>query len=85
MELVLTNEDLEPLPSKRDVVSHIKPEGILNSNFKSIADKNFDNKNASLIYGVKNRVKSSQYLFTSGIGTALKLSVFAVTLLVIFS
>ena len=85
MELVLTREDLESLPEPRVFEKQLKPAGLLNSNFKSIAKHNLSNPNSQSIFGIRQRIKSSQYQFTSSIATVLKVSVFATIILTIFS
>lgn len=80
MELVLTQQDIEPLPKQK-----IKPfvflnEGLLNSNYKKETNENFFHSNPKSIFGIKQRIKSKQYQFTSSIETILKLSVFVIVL-----
>lgn len=80
MELVLTSQKLEPSPEPRLKVKFVRPEGLLNSNYKSIVKCNLHNTNSSSIFGIKQRIKGRQYQFTSSIETLLKLSVFAIVL-----
>ncbi|ULC60431.1 hypothetical protein MBM09_05445 [Flaviramulus sp. BrNp1-15] len=84
MELVLTTQDLQPLPEPIVLEKYIKPEGILNSNYKVIAKENLKNTTSKSIFAIKQRIKSRQYQITSGIETALKVSVFALIFLIIF-
>lgn len=79
MELSITQE-LEPLPISRLENEIEGPKGILNSNYKRVVKCNLNNHNSSSIFGVKRRVKSRQYQFTSSIDTLLKVSVFIITL-----
>ncbi|TXG38684.1 hypothetical protein [Seonamhaeicola maritimus] len=72
MQTVLTEQDFEP-------------EGILNSSYKRLVKSNFYNKNSRSIFGIKQRIKSHRYQFTSGIATALKVCAFTTMLIVIFS
>ena len=83
MELVLTNQDLEPLPKYRLELTPERPQGLLNSNYKSIVRCNYSRKKTNSIFGVKQRIKSRQYQFTSSIDTVLKLSVFLIALAII--
>lgn len=85
MELVLTEQDLEPLPEPKELVQHVKPEGILNSNYKKLVTKNLSQITSQSLFGIKQRLKSSQYRFTSGAETILKVSVFATIIIAIFS
>ncbi|MCD2257609.1 hypothetical protein [Psychroserpens luteolus] len=80
MELVLTSEKLEPSPKRRLKTEFVRPEGLLNSNYKSVVKCNLSNSKSTSIFGIKQRVKSRQYQFTSSIDTLLKLSVFVTVL-----
>ncbi|MFD2917410.1 hypothetical protein [Psychroserpens luteus] len=80
MELVLTSQKLEPSPKPRIEIEFVRPEGLLNSNYKSIVKCNLHHTNSSSIFGIKQRIKGRQYQFTSSIETLLKLSVFAIVL-----
>ncbi|TGV03168.1 hypothetical protein [Flavivirga rizhaonensis] len=85
MELLLTEQDLEPLPEPKEFVQHAKPEGILNSNYKKLVKKNLSNITSQSLFGVKQRLKSSRYRFTSGAETILVVSVYMAIIIVIFS
>ena len=80
MELVITSSHLKPEPKRRLKTQFVRPEGLLNSNYKSIVNGNFKNANSSSIFGIKQSLKGRQYQFTSSIDTLLKLSVFAIVL-----
>ncbi|AUP78451.1 hypothetical protein [Flavivirga eckloniae] len=84
MELLSTDQDLEPLPESK-VFEYIKPEGILNSNYKKLVTKNLNQITSQTLFGIKQRLKNSQHKFTSGAETLLKVSVFATILITIFS
>jgi len=78
-QAVTIDQKLEPiLKSKR-----VRPEGLVNSNYKAIAKHNLRNRSSKSIFGVRQALKSRQYQFTSSIDTILKLSVFAIVLSVI--
>lgn len=83
MELTITQE-LEPLPIRRLDQNFETPEGLLNSNYKKVVRCNLNNPNSTSVFGVKQRIKSRQYQFSSSIETLLKVSVFIITLAVIF-
>jgi hypothetical protein len=83
MELLITQE-LEPLPIRNLKREFETPEGLLNSNYKKVVKCNLNNRNSNSIFGIKQRVKSRQYQFTSSIETLLKVSVFVIVLAVIF-
>ncbi|MFI1745550.1 hypothetical protein [Thalassobellus sediminis] len=85
MELVLTSTDLETLPEPIGFSQHTKPEGILNSNYKSIVKENLNNPTSQSIFGIRQRLKSSQYRFTSSTETVLKVSTFVTIIFAIFS
>ncbi|WP_460217944.1 hypothetical protein [Psychroserpens sp. MEBiC05023] len=80
MELVLTSQKLEPSPKRRLETEFVRPEGLLNSNYKSVVRCNLRRANSTSIFGIKQRVKSRRYQFTSSIDTLLKLSVFITVL-----
>lgn len=80
MELVITSVDLEPLPKPKQEVIHNKPLGLLTSNYKEIAKQNLKASNANTIFGVKQRVKSSQYQSYCHTEAILKLSIFLILL-----
>ena len=83
MELVFTVQDLEPEP--KVLKEQVKPEGLLNSNYKNIVNKNFKNTTSQSLFGMRQRLKRCQYQFTSSIETVLKVSTFAVIFIAIFS
>lgn len=83
MELAITQE-LEPLPIRNLAHSFETPEGLLNSNYKNVVKCNLSNHSSTSIFGIKQRIKSRQYQFTSNIETLLKVSVFVITLAVVF-
>ena len=85
MELLVTEQDLEPLPESNEVFQHVKPEGILNSNYKKLVRKNLNNMTSQSLFGIKQRLKSRQYGFTSGAETLLKVSAFTTIIIAIFS
>lgn len=80
MELVITSQKLEPSPKRRLNQQFERPEGLLNSNYKSVVKCNLSNANSTSIFGIKQRIKSRQYHFTSSIDTLLKVSVFVTVL-----
>ncbi|MFK7782521.1 hypothetical protein [Psychroserpens sp.] len=82
MELVIT-QDLEPLPISNLNKEFEAPKGILNSSYKNVAKCNLNSFKTTSIFGIKRRIKSRQYQFTSSIETLLKVSVFVITLAVI--
>ena len=84
MELVLTTQELEPLPKRRLLVAPTQPGGLLNSNYKNIVRCNYNTTKSTSIFGIKQRVKSRRYQFASSIDTILKLSVFLIALAFIF-
>ncbi len=85
MELVLTHQEFEPLPKRKHTPFVFKNEGLLTSNYKQETRNNFFQSNPKSVFGAKQRIKSFQYQYTSGIDTILKLSVFAIALIVAFN
>ena len=81
MELTITQE-LEPLPIRSLEPEFKTPIGLLNSNYQKVVKCNLRNFNSTSIFGIKRRVKSRRYQFTSNIETLLKVSVFLIVLAV---
>ena len=82
MELVL-NQELESVPEPI-VVSHYTTNGLLNSNYKSIVKQNFSKSTTKSIFGIRQRIKSSQLGKVDHVAAILKLSVFVIALIAIF-
>lgn len=82
MELVL-NQKLESVPEPI-AVSHYTTNGLLNSNYKSIVKHNFSKSTTKSVFGIRQRIKSSQLNMVNHVGIVLKLSVFAIALVAIF-
>ncbi|WP_299111210.1 hypothetical protein [uncultured Winogradskyella sp.] len=82
MELVL-NQELETVPEPI-AVSHYTTNGLLNSNYKSIVKHNFSKSTTKSVFGIRQRLKSSQFNMVNHTGIILKLSVFAMVLIAIF-
>lgn len=80
MELVITSQKLKPSHTSRLETEFIRPEGLLNSNYKSAINYNLHHTDSSSIFGIKQRIKSRRYHLTSSIDTVLKLSVFTIVL-----
>lgn len=84
MELVLTTEDLEPLPKQQeDLIT--EPSGFLNSEYKSVVNQSLNNVSSKSIFGIRQRIKSRSYITSCVIGTTLKLSVFLTLIFLIFN
>ena len=82
MELVV-NQNLEFVPEPIEV-SHFTNQGILNSNYKSVVKHNFSASTAKSIFGIRQRIKSSQLHMVNHTAIILKLSVFAMALVALF-
>ena len=82
MELVL-NQKLESVPEPI-AVSHYTTKGLLNSNYKSIVKHNFSKSTTKSVFGIRQRIKSSQLNMVNHVGIVLKISVFAIALVAIF-
>ena len=84
MELVLSSENVEPLPRQKvDLI--IKPSNFLNSSYKNIVKKNYTKQNSSSIFGIRQSVKSHIFNSSSTTETTLKLSLFLAIVLLIFN
>ncbi|MBO6878958.1 hypothetical protein [Winogradskyella sp.] len=82
MELVL-NQKLETVPEPIEV-SHFTTNGLLNSNYKSIVKENFSKSTTKSVFGIRQRIKSSQLRKVNHTAVILKLSVFAIALIALF-
>ena len=82
MELVV-NQELECLPEPT-AVSQFTAKGLLNSNYKSIVKQNFSKSTTKSVFGIRQRLKSSQLNMVNHTAVILKLSVFAIALVALF-
>ncbi len=82
MELVL-NQELEFVPEPIEV-THFIHQGILNSNYKSVVKQNYTKPTSQSIFGIRQRLKSSQFSMVNHTAVILKLSVFALALISLF-
>jgi hypothetical protein len=82
MELVLTQVDFEPLPKQEPEPFIFKNEGLLTSNYKKEIQDNFFHSNANSVFGIKQKIRSKQYQYSSSIDAILKLSVFIIAIIV---
>jgi hypothetical protein len=82
MELAV-NQKLEFDPEPIEV-SHFTSKGLLNSNYKSLVKHNFSASTTQSLFGIRQRLKSSQYNTVDHTAAILKLSLFAVVLIVLF-
>ena len=85
MELVISHQEFAPLPRQKREPFVFKNEGLLTSNYKEEIQDNFFNSNPESVFGAKQRIKNFQYQYTSGIDAILKISVFAIALIVAFN
>jgi len=84
MELVITSQDLEPLPIQKEEPVN-KPLGFLTSNYKQIVKSNFNKVNSNTIFGIRQRIKSRQHSTNYSIETILKVSLILVVSFIIIS
>lgn len=82
MELVI-NHQLEFVPEPIEV-NHFTTQGLLNSNYKSVVKNSFRNSSSKSIFGIKQRLKASQFNMVNHTAAILKLSVFAIALIALF-
>ncbi|WP_299099088.1 hypothetical protein [uncultured Winogradskyella sp.] len=82
MELVL-NTTLESVPEPI-AVSNFTANGLLNSRYKSIVKENYRKSTKKSIFGIRQRIKSSQFRMVNHTGAILKLTVFAMVLIAMF-
>ena len=82
MELVV-NQTLEFVPEPT-AVSYLSNQGILNSNYKAVVKQNFSKSTTKSVFGIRQRLKSSQLNMVNHTAVILKLSVFAMVLVALF-
>ncbi|BAO76227.1 hypothetical protein [Winogradskyella sp. PG-2] len=82
MELLL-NQELEFVPEPTEV-SYSSNNGILNSNYKSVVKQNFSKSTTKSVFGIRQRLKSSQFNMVNHTAVILKLSAFAIVLVALF-
>lgn len=82
MELVL-NQKLESVPEPT-AVSHFTSQGLLNSNYKSVVKENFRKSTTKSVFGIRQRLKSSQFKMVNHTAAILKISVFTMALVALF-
>ena len=85
METLTLQEDLEPLPEQRNNSLTVYNRGLLNSNYKEEIRKNFLNSHPRSLFRIKQLINERQEKLTSGVSVALKVSVFVLAYLTIFS
>lgn len=83
MTLVLKSKQSFPLPILHLGKGFNRPEGLLNSNYKSLVNYNFKHATSKSIFGIKQRIKGRRYQFASNLESLLKLFVVAVGMLFI--
>ncbi|MEM9678986.1 MAG: hypothetical protein AAF901_01570 [Bacteroidota bacterium] len=76
MELVVTTQDLDPLPEPL-MVHDFATEGLLNSNYKTVVDDSYSNASTKTVFGMRQGLKFSRFSTVNYVGVILKLSVFA--------
>jgi len=82
MKLVL-NQELEVVPAII-ATPHFINRGLLNSNYQSVVKQNYIKSTSQSIFGIRQRLKSSQFNMFNHTAIILKLTVFALTLIAIF-
>tara|TARA_R110002049_G_scaffold168115_1_gene334550 strand:- start:614 stop:862 length:249 start_codon:yes stop_codon:yes gene_type:complete len=82
MELVV-NSTLEFVPEPIEG-SHFTTHGLLNSNYKSVVRQNFSTSTKKSVFGIRQRLKASQFNMVNHTAVILKLSVFAIVLVALF-
>lgn len=84
MELLVTTEDLEPLPSQ-EISVHNKPMGLLTSSYKNVVSSNYKNLNHQSLFGKRQAIKNCFYNSNCAAEVTLKVSLFLIVFLALFS
>ena len=82
MELVI-NQELEFL-SEPIKTSYFTDQGLLNSNYKTVVNQNFSKSTTKSVFGIRQRLKSSQLDMVNHTAVILRLLVFAMFLIALF-
>lgn len=82
MELVV-NQKLEVV-SEPIEVSQFTNQGLLNSSYQSVVKQNFSTATTKSIFGIRQRIKSAQFNRVNHTAVILKLSLFAIALIILF-
>jgi hypothetical protein len=82
MESAVHNE-LEFSPEPIEVID-FTTQGLLNSSYQSVVKQNFSKPRPKSIFGIRQRIKSSQLNRVNHTAVILKLSVFAMFLIALF-
>ncbi|MCO4822188.1 MAG: hypothetical protein KC469_08975 [Flavobacteriaceae bacterium] len=85
MELVVSTQDLEPLPKPQSAPFIFNNEGLLTSAYKEKIQSNFFQSNPKSIFGTKQRVKSQLYKSPIAIDVVLKLTVFVIAIVAVIN
>jgi len=82
MELVVNPTlEFEPEPIK---INHFTTNGLLNSKYKALVKKNFKSSTKKSVFGIRQRLKASQFNMVNHTAAILKLSLFAIALIAMF-
>ena len=85
MELVLTNQEIEPLPISEHEIIHNKPMGFLTSNYKACTSIDSLNYSDHTLFGKRQNIKSCFYNSQCAAEVTLKVSLFLIVFLAMFS
>lgn len=85
MELVLTTQDLDPLPRHEEGTFNLENNGLLNSNFKQVSRNNFNNFNSNSVFGRRQLVKRNKFIHTTSVETIIKVSLFVIITIITLS
>tara|TARA_R100001369_G_scaffold91808_1_gene134255 strand:+ start:481 stop:729 length:249 start_codon:yes stop_codon:yes gene_type:complete len=80
---IAVNQEIE-LFSEPIKLSYFTNQGLLNSNYKSVVNQNFSKSNSKSVFGIRQRLKSSQLDMVNHTAVILRLSVFAMFLIALF-
>ena len=84
MELVLSTKNFEPVPKHNEDYIN-RPSGFLTSQYKTIVKQNYSKQKPTSIFGIKQCIKSRSYSINNLTETTLKLSLFLITIVLIFN
>ena len=85
MELVLTHQEIEPLPIITVNNIHNKPMGLLTSEYKAVAKSKYSKLNRQSLFGIRQAVKSRFYNSHCVAEVTIKISLFLIIFLAMFA
>ena len=75
MEAIIYQQNIDPLPIEKNKTEFIKPEGILNSEYKRTAIKTLSVSDRESIHQIRKEVRRRQFTLVSEIDTSFSVPI----------